>query len=460
MLIDSRHVADALAADGAAGTEIEIPADRPDGVLLSFRSDIKNTKAFALVQCLRSGNSPTIDLARSRITIKAKNDPSEVDLVSRITRIEQKDILVSVRTPGGSVAWRVAPVFGLRPVNLRQALEAINAAIRREARTDNDFFAMDQSGLRRIAGVTQEGFWVVSTEGKAPKGIGEAALDVELKAPMLFNLVDRRVILEAAERVVRAPGATAEQAALEAMQADLSLWREAARAGLPEACYMIGKCNQYGVGLSKDEAEAVKWFRKAADQGFAEGQAKLGVCYLAGRGVAKDETEAVKWLRKAADQGNAGGQFWVGLCYQRGLGVAKDEAEAVKWFRKAADQGNAGGQVWIGGCYSDGCGVAKDDAEAVKWFRKAADKGSADGQAALGGCYLIGLGVAKDEAEAAKWFRKAADQGEVGGQVWLGVCYRDGLGVAKDEAEAVKWFRKAAAAGHREAQDYLKSHGK
>jgi uncharacterized protein len=32
---------------------------------------------------------------------------------------------------------------------------------------------------------------------------------------------------------------------------------------------------QYGEGVPKDDAEAVKWYRKAADQGNSDAQAKL-----------------------------------------------------------------------------------------------------------------------------------------------------------------------------------------
>jgi uncharacterized protein len=59
-----------------------------------------------------------------------------------------------------------------------------------------------------------------------------------------------------------------------------------------------------GSGVTKDEAEAVKWYRKAAEQGLAVAQYFLGVMYANGSGVTKDETEAVKWHRKAADQGD------------------------------------------------------------------------------------------------------------------------------------------------------------
>jgi hypothetical protein len=62
--------------------------------------------------------------------------------------------------------------------------------------------------------------------------------------------------------------------------------------------------------------------------------------YANGLGVPKDDTEAVKWFRKAADEGDAQAQTELGSMYAFGLGVPKDEAEAYKWYLLAAAQGN------------------------------------------------------------------------------------------------------------------------
>ena len=67
---------------------------------------------------------------------------------------------------------------------------------------------------------------------------------------------------------------------------------------------MLGGFYAKGVGVEKDEAEAVKWFRAAAEQGFMKGKALLGLAYFEGTGVEKDEAEGVKWLRAAAEQGD------------------------------------------------------------------------------------------------------------------------------------------------------------
>ena len=68
-------------------------------------------------------------------------------------------------------------------------------------------------------------------------------------------------------------------------------------------------CYAKGIGVAKDEVEAVKWYRKAAEQNYAEAQYNLGYFYDNGKGVTKDEAEAVKWWRKAVEQNLASAQF-------------------------------------------------------------------------------------------------------------------------------------------------------
>lgn len=109
-------------------------------------------------------------------------------------------------------------------------------------------------------------------------------------------------------------------------------------------------------------------YRKAAELGNADGQVNLADCYARGVGVAKDEVEAVKWLRKAAAQGYSRAQCKLGYCYARGEGVAKDEVEAVAWYRKAAAQGYADAQIHLGYLYTVGQGVTKDEVEAYAYW--------------------------------------------------------------------------------------------
>ena len=67
---------------------------------------------------------------------------------------------------------------------------------------------------------------------------------------------------------------------------------------------MLGGLYQKGVGVEKNEAEAVRWFRCAAEQGFMKGKSLLGQAYLEGKGVEKNEAEGIRWLRESAEQGD------------------------------------------------------------------------------------------------------------------------------------------------------------
>ena len=218
-----------------------------------------------------------------------------------------------------------------------------------------------------------------------------------------------------------------------------------AERGDAEAQFFLGVCYSVGEGISKNEAEAVKWYRKAADQDHAAAQFALATCFAIGAGVKQDDREEMKWVRKAAELNYAPAQFRLGSAFYAGSGVPKDEIEAVKWFRKGADQNYAPAQTVLGSTYFVGRGVPKDQVEAVSWFRKAADQDDSSGQHFLGICYATGQGIERDDAQKIKWWRAAAERGHVEAQYNLGACYNNGSGVPKDYIEAYKWFLLAGA---------------
>ena len=96
----------------------------------------------------------------------------------------------------------------------------------------------------------------------------------------------------------------------------------------------------FGEGVPKDDADAVRWYRLAAEQGLANAQFNLGVTYANGRGVLKDDADAVRWYRLAAEQGHAIAQFNLGIRYANGEGVLKDSVRAHMWFNIAGANGD------------------------------------------------------------------------------------------------------------------------
>ena len=61
-----------------------------------------------------------------------------------------------------------------------------------------------------------------------------------------------------------------------------------------------------------DFATALQEFRPLAEQGDADAQTLIGMMYNEGLGVPKNDAEAVKWFHKAAEQGIAQAQFNLG----------------------------------------------------------------------------------------------------------------------------------------------------
>jgi hypothetical protein len=92
---------------------------------------------------------------------------------------------------------------------------------------------------------------------------------------------------------------------------------------------------------SGDKAAAVRMLVPLAEGGDAEAQAQLGGCYVWGIGVTANDTEALKWLHKAIDQGNKEALDSLSTAYTLGkLGAPKDFTARQTWLRELARNGD------------------------------------------------------------------------------------------------------------------------
>lgn len=65
----------------------------------------------------------------------------------------------------------------------------------------------------------------------------------------------------------------------------------------------MGFAYLFGLGINSDSFLSTYWFRKAAEQNNSAGLYWLGECYENGVGVEKDESEALSYYRKSAELG-------------------------------------------------------------------------------------------------------------------------------------------------------------
>ncbi len=249
-----------------------------------------------------------------------------------------------------------------------------------------------------------------------------------------------------------------------------------------------------GIGIVKNEKEAVHWYKKAAQQKNSEALLNLGYCHLKGIGVAVNVTEAIKLFKQSAEEGNVKAYSYIGDCYYEGNRTAKNYKVAFEWYQKAAEQNNPYGQLGLARCYYNGNGVNENTAKAFDNYKKAAEAGlskakeeferilvdiykkaeafedneryieaaeyyglacQADYPAAcwrLGELHYYGKGVDKDYAEAVKQYTKASELGSTEAENMLGMCYYNGNGVEQNDATAFSWWKKAAEKGFDFAQ--------
>jgi TPR repeat protein len=152
-----------------------------------------------------------------------------------------------------------------------------------------------------------------------------------------------------------------------------ALFKRAADVGAEEG--EIGLASWYMFGQTDREKypNAVAVFRKYAERGQPLAQAGLGVLYTWGLGVPRDNAQAMHWLSLAADK-DATAANNLGSMYLNGTGVSRDAAQALKFFEKARALGAVTAENNIGAVYESGApGVPIDYDRALLHYRKAAD---------------------------------------------------------------------------------------
>jgi len=215
--------------------------------------------------------------------------------------------------------------------------------------------------------------------------------------------------------------------------------RQIADRGSTPAMMFLARLYTNGIGVQRNETEAVSWFKKAAQAGSTNGMLLYGDSLAAGRGTIKDMTEAHRWIKQSADAGNVAAVFRLGRMYRDGEGLPRDPLEAVNLFKKAAETNYTPAMVAVGLMFEGGGGLEADHLQAVQWYKKAADSGDAEGMAALGTMYSTGRGVEKNYATAAAWYSEGAKRGQLLAVHNLAVLYDKGLGVGRNAQAAADY---------------------
>lgn len=117
----------------------------------------------------------------------------------------------------------------------------------------------------------------------------------------------------------------------------LDLFEEAAERGHAKARYKVGVMNEMErhLGGQEDHYMAYYHYMEAAKLGVIEAIYEVGRHYYKGLGVEQDYEKSVKYFELAAQEKNPDAMYLLSECYAHGLGVQKDLEKALDYAQKA-----------------------------------------------------------------------------------------------------------------------------
>jgi len=231
--------------------------------------------------------------------------------------------------------------------------------------------------------------------------------------------------------------------------------RRSADEGYSAAQYLLGLRLYYGLGLARDNGQAMSCLRAASTDHDYRAIEFLKIIKTRSRGEKKDLESVVAGVKQKARSKNPDAQYTLAFMHLVGDGVSKDGGEEVRWYRAAAGK-NARAAFMLSLMYQAGEGVPRNLSEAFRLMRIAAELGDSRAQYFLGTFYYQGIRTQIDRNRAAECFRRAAESGFDDAQLAYGMLLLSGDGVAVDKAQAVAWLGKAARQDNGRAREVLR----
>jgi len=226
-----------------------------------------------------------------------------------------------------------------------------------------------------------------------------------------------------------------------------------------QARYELGIAFRDGLGVSKDSAQAAKWFQLATDDGQADAAYALGLLYAQGNGVKRSRAHAISLYEQAANLGQSEAALELARAYEQGNGVDRDPAKARSYFLIAAQAGLADAQ------YAYARQLAKSDDSNLKdvttWLAAAADQGHAAAERDCLKLFFSGFDVpfsaranspvaaaskAFEPTKVLEYAKALAATGDPKGVFYLARCYREGIGTPRDNQKASELLNSLSAA--------------
>ena len=210
-----------------------------------------------------------------------------------------------------------------------------------------------------------------------------------------------------------------------------------------------------GLGVEKNEEEALKLCEELAKEDYAKSKVILALSCENGIGVNPNPQKAFEILKSCEKQKNNIVLYCLGIYYEKGIGTEIDYKKAFNYYKTCANKGFDKGQIRVAYCYEEGVGTNIDYKKAFNRYRKAVSNGNNDAKYLLAHCYEEGIGTNIDYKKAFSIYEELSEVGHEKGFYKLAYCYEHGIGTEVDKEKAFKYYNELAKMGNKNAQFYL-----
>jgi TPR repeat protein len=111
------------------------------------------------------------------------------------------------------------------------------------------------------------------------------------------------------------------------------------------------------------------------DGGSADAMDNLATMYLFGIGLSRDPVNALRWYVRSAARGNVHSIYSVAVMAEKGLGTSRNVQLARAMYRRAAESGFTPAMIRVSEDYARGSGGKRDLIEAYAWLQVALQSG-------------------------------------------------------------------------------------
>jgi uncharacterized protein len=210
------------------------------------------------------------------------------------------------------------------------------------------------------------------------------------------------------------------------------------------ACVGYGLLLQAGVGVKKDDDEAIGAFDRSCKLGNQRGCLEYTLGMLRALGTVTPPPSLFALMKEACAQGNGESCNLVGAEHFRGrvAGLKVSYSTAMNYFQRSCSLGHAEGCSNIGVLLEHGFGVKKSLAQATAYYERACNNGSGAGCLNLSYLYLYGRGHRVSPEKAELYGEKGCKMGFAVSCTVLGYAYERGDVIPPSREQAMLFFER------------------